>query len=128
MIAKLRDKRGYILLDILIGLFIFGLGFLVVMGLIQTSALSYQQSHNIQEAVNLAGSTLEQVITDINQDSMNQYLYLDGKVCDVVGKYRRKIKAEWETVDLLLLTVEIRWMEKNEEKNYDVKSLYYVQE
>ncbi len=120
------DNRGYVLLDILIGLFILGLGFAVIQGLTNTAALSYAQSHNLLQAANLAGSTIQEVISDLKKEPAGKDADFNQEGLDQVGKYQRLICVQWDSPDLLLITVEVRWPELGEFRNYRLESLCYV--
>lgn len=121
-------NRGYVLLDILIGLFILGLGFAVIQGLTQSAALSYAQSHNLLQAANLAGSTIHSVTSDLKKDPAVKYAYFNQEGLDQVGKYQRQVSVQWDTPDLLLITVEVGWPELGEFRNYRLESLCYVRD
>lgn len=120
-------NKGYILLDILIGLFIFGLGFAVILGVINTAALARGETDNYLQAVNLAGSKMDELLSNLEEDNSYRYSFLPGEVKDNVGPFERIIKAEWDSADLLLLTVQIKWIERGEVRDYLLESLFYVQ-
>ncbi|NLI91854.1 MAG: hypothetical protein GX434_06480 [Peptococcaceae bacterium] len=127
MVKKKPWNKGYILLEILMGLFLFGLGFTVILGLIQTVALANGQAHNLLEAVNLAGSTTEEITYHIKQDRLNTYSYLSGELCDQAGMFRRTIRTKWDSPDVIWISVEIQWTELGEHRNYSLESLLMVE-
>jgi hypothetical protein len=122
------SSKGYILLDILVGLFIFGVGFSATLGIINTAVLARGQADNYLQAVNLASSSMDETLNNLGGNSACKYTYLSGEVSNTIGNFERVIKAEWDSIDLLLLTVEVRWMEKGEIREYILESLFYVQE
>lgn len=123
-----NSNKGYILLDILIGLFIFGLGFTVIIGLTSIAALAKGQTDNYLDAINLASSTMDEILSDLEEDSSFSNLYLSINVKDRIGTFERAVKSEWESSNLLLILVEIKWVEKGQDREYLLESLYYVQE
>lgn len=127
MLAARKSGKGFILLDVLIGLFIFGLGFAVITGVINTAALAGGEAQNYLQAVNLASSTMDELLNLLEIDNSSQYAYLGKEGKEQVGTFEKLIKMEWESVDLLLVTVEIKWKEKGEVRNYLLESLFYVQ-
>jgi hypothetical protein len=121
-----KADRGYILLDILMGLFIFGLGFTVILGLMQTAALGGAQAHNLLEAVNVATSALEETTGSIMANPDAAYAFLDQGVKGQTGLFRKTVTAHWEQNDLLRITVEINWAELGQSRNYRLESLVSV--
>ncbi|HHV63647.1 MAG TPA: hypothetical protein GXX46_01000 [Peptococcaceae bacterium] len=126
-ILKTSDQ-GYLLLDILVGLFIFGLGFAVILGVINTAALANGQSSNYLQAVNLGTSAMDEILAKLKEDNSFRYAYLGVVQKEKVGNYWRTIKMEWDSIDLLLITVRVEWMERGEGRDYYLESLFYVQE
>lgn len=124
----LDSGKGFILLEILLGLVIISIGLSVILGFIQTAATGRVQAHNLLEAMNAAVSGNEEVTNKIKKNRSEVYAYLDNGLSDRVGIYHRTIKARWDSNDLLLLSVQVEWIELGERKNYCVESLLYLRE
>ncbi|UWG95735.1 hypothetical protein LPY66_12510 [Dehalobacter sp. DCM] len=123
----MRSKaHGFVYLDIIVALFIFGLGFAVIFGSVQASYLKQSHTERYLDAVNLASSTLNEVVDDVDEDPAAAAAYLEGEHKHVVGFYNVVIKTEWAEADLLSVTVEVTWLEQGRNKNYHVQSLCHV--
>lgn len=121
------DNYGYILLDILLGLFILGIGLAVIWGLNNSTVLKSGQVDSSLQAVNLASSTLDELLCEFDEDKSYIYKYSSVEVKDRFGLFERIIRAEWKTMNLVLLTVEIEWPERGVSKEYCLESYYYAQ-
>lgn len=121
------DNYGYILLDILLGLFILGIGLAVIWGLNNSTVLKSGQVDSSLQAVNLASSTLDELLCEFDEDKSYIYKYSSVEVKDRFGLFERIIRAEWKTMNLVLLTVEIEWLERGVSKEYCLESYYYAQ-
>lgn len=118
--------RGYIMLDIVLGLFIFGMGFAAVWGLNTAAVIGSAQLDSSLKAINLASSTVDELYCRFGDDRAYIDYYCSVEVNDRVERFDRSITAQWETMDLLLLTVEIRWLERGVSKDYSLESYYYA--
>ncbi|MGI6449526.1 MAG: type IV pilus modification PilV family protein [Desulfitobacteriia bacterium] len=128
MLRKLKNShQGYLLLDILVGIFIFSLGFAVILGIINSAALANAQSNHYLQAVNLASSAMDELLAKLEEDSVFCYTYLAGADVEKIGNFTQTINMVWETADLLLVTVQMEWPERGEVRDYYLESLFYVQ-
>ncbi len=120
-------NSGYILLDILLGLFILGMGLAVILGLNNSTVLKSGQVDSSLQAVNLASSTLDELLCEFDEDKSYIDKYTSVEVKDTYGIFERIIRAEWKTMNLVLLTVKIEWLERGISKEYYLESYYYAQ-
>jgi len=118
-----RSDQGYILLDILMGLFIFSVGLTVFFSLVQTAALANSQAHNLLDAINLAGSSMEEIAHNLQQNPADISNYLT----DQAGMFHRTVGTKWDSPDMVWVTVEITWLELGESRKYSVESLLQIQ-
>lgn len=120
-------NNGYILLDILLGLFILGMGLAVIWGFNNSTVMKSAQVDSSFQAINLASSTLDELLCRFDED--NSYIdnYTSVEVTDRIGRFERIVRAEWKTMNLVLLTVEIKWLESGVSKKYNLESYYYAQ-
>lgn len=123
-----RNTRGFIYLDIVIALFIFGLGFVVVVGIVNAAYLKNSHTTNYLKAINLASSAMDTTLSIIEEDASSVAVYLNGQVSNQAGSYDVNIRAEWENVDLGLInvTVAVDWMERGNSKKYLLYRLYHL--
>lgn len=125
---QIKSTKGYILLDILIGIFILGLGFAAVLSLLNGAALAGGRAGLSLQAVNLAVSTMDELDKSLEMRSSDSYLFLAGQPSERIGGLERTVRAEWDSPDLLLVTVEIKWLEGKRVREYFLESLVYVPE
>lgn len=122
----LRARKGYIMLDILLGLLLFSMGFAVIWGLNTSSVFKSAGMDNSLQAINLAASTMDELHCTFQRDRTAIDTYTSLDITAEIGFFDRVIKAEWITKDLLLLNVEVRWLEKGLERKYNLESYFYV--
>jgi len=127
VITNKRQNCGYILLDILLGLFILGMGLAVIWSVNNAAVMKSGQTDSSLQAINLASSTLDELHCIFSEDITTINHYTSMEVKDSYGIFERAITAEWKTMDLLLLTVTIQWLEKGVSKEYCLESYYYAQ-
>jgi|GEM_PF-3309263 len=123
---KVIPNKGFIFLDILFALLIVSVGFLVVIGLNNSTAQTQLRAENYLQAVNLASSAMDQTLTDLEAGIINldfNGLPLEEK--KQIGKYERNLAIRAASEDMLEITVEIVWSERGNRKNYVLYSLYY---
>ena len=61
------NNHGYVFIDILVGLLIFSLGFVAVLSLNNWVAQSKAQADNYLEAVNIASSTMDEILHEYKE-------------------------------------------------------------
>lgn len=122
----MNDDKGYIVLDILLGIFIFSLGFAAAWEINVSAVLINGQAENMFKAVNLAESTVEELYSDLQEDGCLADLYTMGEIREQEGLFNKVIRANWETPNLLLIEVEVEWVERERHKEYCLESYCYV--
>lgn len=125
--AKLA-AGGYIFLDVLIGILLFGLGITVMMSLTNTAVLAEEEAVNYLAAVNLAGSSLDQTMSTLQTDLDTRNVLPGQAVTDQVGRYERLTQVDWDSEELLKISIRIQWLEKGENRNYSLEGLCWVKE
>lgn len=116
------------MLDVLIGLFIFSLGFAVMLALINTAYIKNSHTDHTLQAVNLASSTVEEITAVLLDDPSAVYRYLSGTTRDESGLFTRMVCCEWDSPNLLKITVKISWTELEDQKEYKLSYLHYIAE
>ncbi len=124
--AEKNGSGGYIFLDIILGLFIFGLGFVIVLSVTNAAALAEAQAENYLQAVNLASSAMDEMLDNLDSDSSYGETYPIVGTEEKIGKFKQKINVGWESDSILWITVEVIWNERSETRNYLLHSLFYV--
>lgn len=125
-----RNTLGFIYLDIVIALFIFGLGFVVMVGIINAAYLKNSHTTNYLKAINLACSAMDTTLSILEKDASSAAVYLNNHVSNNVGSYNVDIRAEWKNTDLGLInvTVAVDWMERGNSKKYLLYRIYHLSE
>lgn len=117
------------MLDVLLALFLFSLGFAVLFGLTEGAIAQSRQASTLMEGANLAQKTMDQLaIHDWRDNFARQACILDGTVEGQEGKFQWIIRANWEDemLQLLRVSVEVFWIEKGSYSQYKLESLYAV--
>jgi len=130
MMENLRGREyGYILLDIIFGLFIFSFGFIILLDLFTVSETESIEAENYICAVNIARSTMDEIIQNIKNDNgkVAEYLEQSGSESSE-ERYKKICTFEWgEVSGVLDILVEIHWKEKKEIRVYCLESCCYVE-
>lgn len=127
--ADATGKQGYILLDVLLALFLFSLGFAVLFGLTEGALYESRQGAALLEGANLAQKKLDQLAVRVwDHNFARQDCIPDGIVEGNEGKFHWLIVSNWDdTPELLRITVEVRWNEGGNPAWYKLESLYDVE-
>jgi len=121
-------KKGFVLLDVLTGLFIFSLGFAVMLALINTAYIKNSHTDHTLQAVNFASSTVEEITAVLLDDPSAVDRYLNGVAQDESGRFSRTVCCEWDSPNLLKISVKISWTELKDQKEYNLTYLHYIAE
>ena len=116
------NDKGYIILDILLGIVIFSLGFAAAWKINISALMIGGQTDNLFQAINLAESAIEELHSNFQEDSGLADLYALREIREQKGRFIRTIRADWETTDLLLIQIEIEWVEREGSKKYCLES------
>ena len=127
--ADVTDKQGYILLDVLLALFLFSLGFAVLFGLTEGALYESRQGATLLEGANLAQKKMDQLAVQVwNNNIARQDCLPDGTVEGNEGQFHWLIVSDWDdTPQLLRISVEVRWSEGGNPAWYKLESLYDVE-
>ena len=69
---------GYILLDVLLAIFLFSLGFAVLYGLTEGALVETRQASSLMEAANLAQKEMDQLSAHSWRENINRQACLPG--------------------------------------------------
>jgi len=126
-IFKTND-RGYAFIDILVGLLIFSLGFATILSLNNWVVQAKVQAENYMEAINIASSTMDEIINEYKNKEFNGDFADILNLNDRYGKYERIIVMTKDAPNLWLISVKLEWIERGEPREYLLESLLYVNE
>lgn len=120
-------EKGFVLLDVLLALFLFTLGFGALFGLSQGALREAEQALRLTEAANCAQSILESLAAESWSDNIQEGRCIPGG--EVEGRdelLRWKIISQWEIAEVLLrVRVEVSWLEQGVVQSYTLESLYH---
>ncbi|AGA69878.1 hypothetical protein Desdi_2454 [Desulfitobacterium dichloroeliminans LMG P-21439] len=125
----INRNQGFVLLDVVLALFLFTLGFAALYGLSESAIKEAEQALRITEAANKAQSILESLAGDSWRDNINAGRCLPGgEVEGWEGIFRWTIDADWELPEeLIRVRVEIAWLEQGSVRVYCLENLYAMQ-
>lgn len=123
-----RQSLGFVLLDVLIALLIFSMGFAVLYGLTENALAEVQQATNLMQAANIAQKHLDQLANHSWEENIVQGSCVPGSVLEGdEGRFHWLLRADWDTfTNLLRVNIKIRWLEQGKSRNYYLESLYHV--
>lgn len=127
MIPKTREQ-GFVLLDVVFALFLFGLGFTALYGLTEGANQETQQVFNRTEAANRAQNLME----NLSAHSWSENLAVGrcipgGSVEGRDGQFQWEIVSDWEIPsELLRVQVIISWRERGKVQNYALHTFFFV--
>ncbi|CAA7601590.1 Hypothetical protein DEACI_2257 [Acididesulfobacillus acetoxydans] len=127
--SKGGKGQGFVLMDVLLAVMLFGLGFAVLYGLNESAWAEAGAAANLTEAANLAQKKLE----DLHERSWPENFALEkclpgGSACGQEGRFQWSVASEWgELPDILDVTAEVCWSEGWTRKSYRLQSIYFVE-
>jgi hypothetical protein len=123
---KNNGDQGFVLLDVILALFLFGLGFASLYGLAESAWKEAEQAIHLTEAANLAQSIIEELAAVSWTDNINSgRCLLDDSVEGGKDLYNWRLFIDWAIPDeLLRVQVEVFWLEQGRIKNYTLEGLY----
>lgn len=124
-----RNNPGFALLDALMAIFLFGLGFAVLFGLTESALAEATQAENLTQAANIAQEKIEALHGRSWLDNFVQGACLPGQVVEGdEGRFRWRVFSEWEELpDTLHVKVEVLWPEGRTKRTYQLESVYHVE-
>lgn len=126
---NLRSTDGYVLIDVLLALFLFSVGFGVLFELTSGALSEARRALTLMEGANLAQGKMDQLAAHKWNDNISQRECIPGSVVEGrEGKFRWQISSEWhDTPQLLKVSVEVTWSEQGNPYGYKLESLYAVE-
>lgn len=126
---KHGEEKGFVLLDVLLALLLFTLGFGALFGLSQGALREAEQALRLTEAANHAQSIMESLAAQSWTDNIQAGRCIPGgEVEGRDGLFRWKVYSRWEVMDeLLRVRVEVSWLERKNVQSYTLESLYASQ-
>lgn len=120
---------GYVLLDVLMAIFLFAIGFLVLYGLVEGAIRETQQAANLNQAANIAQGVLEDLNSRPWPENLAEGACVPGGLVEgQEGNYRWSLQTNWDTLPTLLrLNLEINWQDQGQIRKYSLESLYNVE-
>ena len=114
--------------DVLLGLFLFSLGFAAVFGLTEGAVSEARQASTLMEGANLAQEKLEQMALHAwSENIASQACIPGGTVKGNEGKFHWLIRSEWGDIpQIIRVNIEVRWTERGNPYQYNLESLYAV--
>jgi hypothetical protein len=123
---RFKGENGFVLIDVVFGLFLFILGFAALYGLTEGAVQETQQVFNLTEAANHAQSIMEDLAAHPWSENLAEGRCIPGaRVSGEDGRFEWQVYSEWEIPDeLLRVQVEVFWQEKGQSRSYILDTLY----
>lgn len=115
--------------DVLLALFLFSLGFVVIFGLTEGAVSESRQASSLMEGANLAQKIMDQLAIHGWRDNLARQVCIPGGTVEGhEGKFQWIIRSEWDDIpQLLRVSVEVFWKEQGNSSMYKLESLYAVE-
>lgn len=122
-------EQGFVLLDVVLGLFLFTLGFVALFGLSEGALGEAEQALRLTEAANHAQNIMEFLAAEAWQDNIQEGRCIPGGTVEgQEGLFYWKVNSAWDIPgELLKVKVEISWLEQGRMQSYELESLYAIQ-
>ncbi|MGI6118966.1 MAG: hypothetical protein ACOYIB_00050 [Desulfosporosinus sp.] len=126
---KQKTSQGYVLFDVLLGLFLFSLGFAVLFGLTEGAVSEARQAASLMEGANLAQKTMDCLTAQGWSENIATGACLPGDTVEGnEGRFYWQVRTDWDDIpQLLRVSVEISWFERGKPARYKLESLYAVE-
>jgi hypothetical protein len=117
------------LLDVLLAIFLFSLGFAVLYGLSEGALVEKRQASSLMEAANLAQKEMDQLAAHSWKENINHQACIPGGTVEgIEGNYRWLISSDWDDIpQLLRVSIEVHWIERGTFAVYKLESLFEVE-
>ena len=128
MLAE-KTSQGYVLLDVLLGLFLFSLGFAVLFSLTEGALSQARQASAFMAGSNLAQQKMDQLaVHNWDENILRRNCMPGGIVEGNEGRFHWIITADWgDCPNLLRVGVEVRWSVQESLFRYKLESFYAVE-
>lgn len=115
--------------DVLLGLFLFSLGFAVLFGLTEEAVSESSQAFTLMEGANLAQKTMDRLTVQGWSENIATGACQPGATVEGnEGKFQWLVRSNWEGIpQLLRVSVEVRWIVRGNPSWYKLESLYVVE-
>jgi prepilin-type N-terminal cleavage/methylation domain-containing protein len=115
------SARGFSLIEVLVAMTVFSVGVLGVMGTLSLSARTAGESTRLWQAVELAENQMEMAVSGI----LSSRETMQSGTSDA---YQWVLRFDEKPNDLLLASVQIRWMERGERREFQMSRLFRPRE
>lgn len=124
-----KRSPGFVLLDALMAIFLFGLGFAVLYGLTESALAEAGQAEDLTKAANIAQQQLEGLQGCSWTENFAQGRCIPGEVVrGEEGRFHWSVFSEWDGLpDILHIKVEVLWPERRKKSSYQLESVYHVE-
>lgn len=122
-------QRGFVLFDVLMALFLFGLGFAALYGLKEAAYAETRAAISLTEAANVAQAQLETLLSHSWTENISSGQVIPGGlVARKDGPFQVQTTAAWGEVPWLLnVKVLVDWPEGQTRRSYELEGLYDVE-
>lgn len=130
MITKRANTSlGYVLVDVLLALFLFSLGFAVLFGLTERAIAESRQASDLMEGANLAQKIMDRLAIHDWRDNLDREACIPGGTVEGhEGRFKWIIHSNWvDMPQLLRVSVEVFWKGNENYSQYKLESLYVVE-
>lgn len=123
------NEKGFVLLDVILALFLFTVGFAALYGLSEKALSEADQALCLTEAANHAQNIMETLGAESWRDNIRRGSCIPGgEVEGSEGFFRWRVYSDWDIPDeLLRVKVEVSWLEQGSIQSYTLESLYALQ-
>jgi hypothetical protein len=121
-----KKRNGYVLYDVLMALFLFSLGFAAIFALDEAAIRETREAITLNQAVNLAETTLEKLAADSwRENILSGACVPGGRIQGSEDGFRWTFEADWTgPAGLLRVCLSVEWQEDGKSKIYVLESLY----
>lgn len=124
-----RSRSGFALIDVLLALFLFSLGFAALYGLEEAALAETRAAVTLTEAANQAQTRMENLLSHSWIDNLSTGRIIPGGlVKSDEGFFQIQTASAWgELPWLLKVTVRVEWTQGKHRRSYELEGLYYVE-
>lgn len=121
-------SKGYVLIDALMAILFFSLGFAVLFGLTESAVQETEHAQNLTQAANLAQKKIEELAAEPWSQNLAQGLVVPGaSVGGQERKFQWSVNSEWEVPSsLIYINVRVSWPEQGKTRTYNLRSVFYA--
>ena len=121
---KAKKDSGFVLIDVLLALFLFTIGFAAVYGLSIGAIKEGEEALNVTMAANIAQELMETFASEVKG---RENRIPDGIIQGKKDLFQWQITTEWIIPEKLLqVNVSITWLERGKTQEYRLTSMFPV--